>query len=67
LRPEASKCRRNRGNSTVLLGWIDDTARFTFVPNLVTQANRATFRFCNPSSSTVSHPALNYTVIALRF
>jgi hypothetical protein len=51
----------------VLLGWIDDTARFTFVPNIVTQANRASFRFCNPSSSTVSHPALNYTVIVLRF
>jgi hypothetical protein len=51
----------------VLLGWIDDTAVFTFAPTIVTQANSVSIRFCNPNSGTVSHPALNYTVIALRF
>jgi hypothetical protein len=51
----------------VLLGWIDDAAVFTFAPTIVTQANSVSIRFCNPSSGTVSHPALNYTVIALRF
>jgi hypothetical protein len=50
----------------ILLGWIDDTTTLTFVPNIVTQANRASFRFCAPGSGGGPQPALNYTVIALR-